>query len=151
MHLPCIITGDFNVTISPEEKKGGSKVRDLFGERLQDVIASWKLADIKQRKGKCTWNNKRTGLGRIAARLDRILVSSSLLNKPLLPVSRLLTSYVYDHKLIIFSLEPIGNLGPQPFKFSPVWLSEPEFHELISQARGNYFHGSPTYIWEQKF
>ena len=47
MHLPCIIAGDFNVTISPEGKKGGSKVRDPFGERLEDVIASWKLVDVK--------------------------------------------------------------------------------------------------------
>ena len=58
MHLPCIIAGDFNVTISPEEKKGGSNVRNPFGERLEDLISSWNLVDIKQRKGKYTWNNK---------------------------------------------------------------------------------------------
>ena len=52
MHLPCMIAGDFNVTISPEEKKGGSKVRDPFREIVEDVIASWRLVDIKQKKGK---------------------------------------------------------------------------------------------------
>ena len=123
-------------------KKGGSKVRDPFGERLEEFMASWKLVDVKQKKGKYTWNNKWTGPGHIASRLDHILVSSSLLDKPLLPVSRLLTSAVSDHKPIYFSLEPIGNLGPQPFKFSPVWLSEPGFHEIFSQSWGNYFHGS---------
>ena len=51
MHLPCIIAGDFNVTISPEENKGGSKVRDPFGEILEDVIKSWRLINIKKRKG----------------------------------------------------------------------------------------------------
>ena len=58
MHLLCIITGDFNVTIFPKEKKGGSKVRYPFGERLEDVISSWKLVDIKKMKGKYSWNNK---------------------------------------------------------------------------------------------
>ena len=132
MHLPCIITGDFNVTISPQEKKGGSKVRDPFGERLEDVITSWKLADIKKRKGKYMWSNKRTGPGHIAARLDCILVSSSMLHKPFLPVSRLLTTVVFGHKPIIFSLDPIGNLSTQPFNFSPVWLNEPRLYSVVS-------------------
>ena len=104
MHLLCIITGDFNVTISPEGKKGGSKVRYPIGERLEHVIALWKLIDIKQRKGKYTWNNKRSGPGHIAARLDCIMVSSSLLDNPLFPFSRLLTSNVFDNKPIMFSL-----------------------------------------------
>ena len=150
MHLPCIITGDFNVTISPEEKKGGSNVRDPFGERLKDLISSWNLVNIKQRKGKCTWNNKRSGHGHIAAILDHILVSSSLLDNPLIPVSRLLTSYVSDHKPIMFSLKPIENLGPHPFNFPPIWLTKIGFHDVFSQAWGIFFHGSPAYIWEHK-
>ena len=52
MQLLCIIAGVYNVTISPEEKKSGSKFRDPFEERLEDVIASWKLVNVKQRKGK---------------------------------------------------------------------------------------------------
>ena len=114
------------------------------------MIASWKLVDVKQRKGKFTWNNKQFGPGHIVVRLDRILVSSSILDKPFLPVSILLTTTVSDHKPIIFSLDPIGNLGPQPFKFSPVWLTEPGIHDVVSQAWGLFVHGSPTYIWEQK-
>ena len=30
-HIPCFIAGDFNVTISAAEHRGGSKVRDPFG------------------------------------------------------------------------------------------------------------------------
>ena len=44
--LPCYIAGDFNVTSSPEERRGGSKVRDPFGERLEDLISLWSLTDI---------------------------------------------------------------------------------------------------------
>ena len=50
----------------------------------------------------------------------------------------------------MFSLEPIGNLGPQPFKFSPAWISEPGFYEVISQASQMFFQGSLGYIWEHK-
>ena len=109
---------------------------DPFGEILEDVIDSWKLVDVKQRKGKYTWNNKRFGPRHIAARLDHILVSLAMLDKPLLPITRLLTSTVFDHKPLIFSLDPIGNLGPQPFKFSPLWLTEIRFLDVISQEFG---------------
>ena len=86
VHLLCIIARDFNVTISREEKKGGSKVRDTFREILEDVIASWRFVDIKKMKGKYTWNNKHSGPGPIEARLDRILVNSSFIDKPLIPI-----------------------------------------------------------------
>ena len=37
--LPYFISGDFNVTISADEHRGGTKVRDPFGERLEDLIS----------------------------------------------------------------------------------------------------------------
>ena len=36
--LPCFVAGDLNVTISADERRGGTKVRDPFGERLEDLI-----------------------------------------------------------------------------------------------------------------
>ena len=86
------------------------------------------------------------GILYIAARLDHILVSLAMLDKPLLPITRLLTSTVFDHKPLIFSLDPIGNLGPQPFKFFPLWLREIGFLKIISQACGMFIQGSPAYI-----
>ena len=56
-----IIEGHFNVTISTEERRGGTNVRDPIGERLEDFIISWNLIDIKLKKGKFTWNNNRVG------------------------------------------------------------------------------------------
>ena len=76
---PYIIVGDFSVTISVEERRGGTKVRDPYGERLEDLISYWGLTDIKPKNGKFTWNNKRIGSGHITARLDRVLVSPYLL------------------------------------------------------------------------
>jgi hypothetical protein len=66
----CIIGGDFNTTISNEEKKGGNIVRDPMGGKMIDLINDWDLIDIKSVNGKYTWSNKRLGAGHIAARLD---------------------------------------------------------------------------------
>ena len=56
-----IIEGHFNVTISTEQRRGGTNVRDPIGERLEDFIISWNLIDIKLKKGKFMWNNNRVG------------------------------------------------------------------------------------------
>ena len=58
-----------------------------------------------------------------------------------------MTSY---HRPILFSLEPIGNLGPFPFKFSPSWISEPGFFYIVSRAWKKFYQGSSSFIWEQK-
>ena len=39
MLLPFYLAGDFNATISGEEHRGGTKVRDPLGERLEDLIS----------------------------------------------------------------------------------------------------------------
>jgi hypothetical protein len=56
----CIIVGDFNVTISSQEKKGGSMVRDPLREKVEELIEDWDLIDIKPIRGKYTWSNNVT-------------------------------------------------------------------------------------------
>ena len=110
----------------------------------------WGLEDIKPSRGKFTWTNRRSIPGHIATRLDRILVSSSILDSPFLPVYRVIVFAISYHRPILFSLEPIGNLGIQPFKFSPVWISEPGFYEVVARAWGKFICGSPGFIWEKE-
>ena len=65
-----IIVGDLNVTLSQDEKRGGSLVRDPIRETVDEIILECDLMDVKPSTGKYTWNNKRIGPGHIAARLD---------------------------------------------------------------------------------
>ena len=65
--------------------------------------------------------------------VGHILVSSFFLGKPFLLATQLTASVSFDHREKN-SLEPIGNLGPLPFKFSPSWSSEPGFFDIVSQA-----------------
>ena len=146
--LPCYIAGDFNVTISPEERRGGTKVMDPYGERLEDLISLWNLTDIVPKNGTFTWSNKRMGPGHIAARLDRFLVSTHLLRS--YPETKLLCSSVSDHKPICLFFPPVENLGPLPFKFNRIWLEMEGVYDLISQAWRCFIPGSPAYAWEQK-
>ena len=116
------------------KKKGGSPVRDPAREWVEDIIMDWDLEDIKPSKGKFTWTNKRVGLGNIAARLDRFLVQSSFLTLGLFATSEILQACTSDHKPISLSLSPGENLGPIPFRFSPIWVSMDGFYELVSES-----------------
>ena len=63
-------------------------------------MADLDLLDIPLRNMKYTLSNKRTGIVHVATRLDKYLVSSTFLQKDLLPTSLALPSVISDHKPI---------------------------------------------------
>jgi len=123
----CIIAGDFNTTLHQGEKKGGSIVRDPFREHLEDLILELDLFDVHPSKGKYTWSNKRLGVGHIKARLDCFLIHSCLLLLSLNISSQIVPWGISNHCPIAISFDKIENLGPNPFKFNPIWMDSPDF------------------------
>jgi hypothetical protein len=113
-----IMGGALNVTLSTIEKKGGSIVRDPTREWVEDIMLEWELEDVKPIKGNYTWSNKRTGLGNIAARLERFLFQSSLLLLYPNLTSLILPHSVSNHKPILLEISSDKNLEPIPFRFS---------------------------------
>jgi endonuclease/exonuclease/phosphatase family metal-dependent hydrolase len=107
----CILAGDFNITRTLKEKRGGSIVRDQFRENLDDVISTLELYDVPPKKGSFTWNNRRAGLGHIAARLDRFLISSSFLSSNGSFSSQILPWESSDHRPISLVYESEVKLG----------------------------------------
>jgi exonuclease III len=130
----CIIAGDFNTTLHQGGKKGGTIVRDPFREHMEDLISELDLFDVHPSKGKFTWSNKRLGVGHIAARLDRFLIHSSILLRPLNISSQIVPWGISDHRPIALSFDKVENMGPIPFKFNPIWLDSPDFLPLISSV-----------------
>ena len=92
------------------------------------------LEDIKPSKGKYTWSNQRLGSGHIVVWLDRFLVQNSFLDFGLKATSKILPHYVSDHKPILLDLSLERNLGPIPFRLSPIWIQQEGFQEIVSQA-----------------
>ena len=109
-----IIIEEFNTTRSQCEKRGGIKVRDPFDEKTEDLMADLDLLDIPPRNEKYTWSNRITRIRHVAARLDKFMVSSTFLQKELLPTSLALPSTISDHKPIAMILSPLVNLGAFP-------------------------------------
>eukprot|EP00253_Pinus_taeda_P022364 PITA_22364 len=145
-----IIAGDLNVTLALDEKKGGSIIRDPAREWVEDIMLGWDLEDVKPSSGKFTWSNKRIGPNHIAARLDRFLVHTSFLSCGLMASSKILPNLTSDHKPILLELSQDTNFGPIPFRFSPLWIQQEGFQEVVSESWNKPVLGSPFFVWEEK-
>jgi hypothetical protein len=83
--------------LTSEEKRGGKKCLEQDNEKFQELIENIRLGDIENGNGTYTWTNKRSSHQQIAYRLDRFLLSETLLLEAPLVDSSILTKASSDH------------------------------------------------------
>ena len=93
--------------------------------------------------------NNRAGPDHIAARLDRFLVQSTLLDQKVI-TSKNLPKLTSDHKSILLQLEEEENMGPIPFRYKPLWIDKEGFKETINSSWSTSVRGPPFFVWEKK-
>ena len=71
--------------------------------------------------------------------MEKNIISSSILPKLTL-----------DHKPIMLQLDDEEDLGPIPFRFSPLWIGRDGFLSIVTKAWSLPVTGSPNYVWERK-
>ena len=140
-----VVVGNLNIIFEPKEKCGGNQDKDPFLELVDSLIQSCDLLDIKPKKRRFTLMNNRVGI----ARLDHFISQSMLLDDFVL-TSTIFPKVTSDHHPIGLCLEKEENLGPIPFRFSPIWIEREGFGELISHVWSQFIVDSPSYVWEQK-
>jgi exonuclease III len=145
-----IIAGDLNIVTKAKEKRGGSNNTDPMLVKVEEIMQFWDLLDFNPIQGIYTWSNNRVGADHISARLDRFLVQSSIMMNKKIITTKILPKLTSDHKPIQLLLEEEEELGPIPFRFSPLWIDRGEFLETVKSAWAKSFSGSPSYVWEQK-
>eukprot|EP00253_Pinus_taeda_P005951 PITA_05951 len=145
-----IIAGDLNIVLKPKEKRGGSSSRDPMLATVEEIVQNWDLLDFPPVHGLYTWSNNRVGSEQISARLDRFMIQSGLLLNKKIASTKILPKLTSDHKPIQLLLEDEEDLGPIPFRFSPLWIEKPGFFDTVKEAWDKPIIGSPSYIWEQK-
>jgi len=104
-------------------------VRDQFREKMDDLILDSDLFDVPPSKGLYTWNSRRAGLGHIAARLDRFLISNSFLSHPDKACSLIVLCAISHHRPIFLLFEPQKNWEPIPFGWI-AQISSPLSHKF---------------------
>jgi exonuclease III len=123
------IGGDFDIICSLEEKRGGSRHLDWDSGDFNTLIDDLHLIDLDANNGLHTWTNMRNGIHQIAYKLDRFLISESLMLEGTTMESAILN-----------------------FRFEKLWLDHLEFQENIQAwwREEEIPRGSKMYIFQQK-
>lgn len=64
--------------------------------------------------------------------------------------SWILPKLTSDHKPILLRIKEEEDLGPLPFRFSPLWVKREGFLETVQTTWKTDVSGSPSFVWEQK-
>lgn len=126
-----IMAGDFNMTTSKEEKKGGIQREAPEMERFIDLQMELRLVDIPTINGKFTWNNRRGGNKQIASRLERFLASEQLIRNDIFYEASILPSIGSDHWPIKLEIAVNPQNKKRPFRFEAFRLTDPNFTDKM--------------------
>ena len=102
---------------SLEEKKGGTRALSNDARAFNAFTQEVSVVDIKHHNGLFTWTNRQGGDRLIASRLDRFLVSESLLLEGNIMSSEILPSGGSDHWPISLQVSISGTPKNRPFHF----------------------------------
>eukprot|EP00253_Pinus_taeda_P035368 PITA_35368 len=131
--MPWIIGGDFNLIRIVDEKKGGMRRPDQYMDMFNEMISEQRLVDMQTINGIFTWNNRRGGKNRIASRLDRFLVSESIMNRDVFLEAKIMPSIGSDHWPVRLEIDINKNSGKNHFIFESFWLRNPQFLEKAEE------------------
>lgn len=145
-----IITGDLNLVMHANEKRGGNFIPDPFRSQFEAIMQEHDLVDIRPKNRRYTWSNRRIGAGNIMERLDRFLISVAYMSTFSTGHSNILNVSASDHYPITLTLHSQCQLGPIPFKYCSIWNRSSAAKDVVQQAWVQHVEGSPTFIWETK-
>ncbi|PPR85316.1 hypothetical protein GOBAR_AA35375 [Gossypium barbadense] len=135
-----ICKGDFNAILNDAEKEGGRRGVRAHMNDFKAVMDDLALVDIKPDSGWFTWVNNRNGGGLIKERIDRFLISVSLVeNFPFIAI-KVVRQTQSDHDAILLDLwgrrlKDHPNDHRLSFKFDLCWAGDREAKKIIGSVR----------------
>jgi len=138
--LPWCIIGDFNDTLSANEKKGRSDRQPWLIQGFRQAVLDVGLVDIHMDGYVFTWF-KSLGTDRaVEEKLDRAMTNDSWFDKFQNAKLECLTTTSSDHYPLWLDCapQPSSSCGQRRFRFENAWLVEPEFGCFVSQRWQGY-------------
>jgi len=147
-----VLGGDFNLITNLQEKKGGTRKLDAHSTRFGSIIQTLKLIDVRMDNGIFTWNNKRLGNQAVASKLDRFLLSESIVTSGGLYNALMIPSAGSDHWPISLNWQGLGNQMGKPFRFEHCWFEDPNFKSKVKEwwAESTSQRGNCMYRFQQR-
>ncbi|CAN0905945.1 hypothetical protein LINGRAHAP2_LOCUS23943 [Linum grandiflorum] len=126
--------GDFNATISNDEKSGGAPIRRESSEPFKRFIFDNNLMDLGFEGQRYTWTNYRREDGNIRVRLDQALCSPAWrlhFRQAILHHETMIGS---DHTPILLNTQGRKEFVVRPFRFDARWNDHEDARGVISSS-----------------
>ncbi|WCJ18474.1 Retrovirus-related Pol polyprotein from type-1 retrotransposable element R2 [Euphorbia peplus] len=124
-----VLMGDFNALLGPQEKTGRPPNRRSCSE-FHNFIDTGDFFNVETAGSLYTWTNGQFGSSHVECRLDRALVTSSLLDFWDRISCVALPRHHSDHNPLLFSCSK-GRSSVSRFRFMGMWLLHPTLREVI--------------------
>jgi hypothetical protein len=126
-----ILGGDLNFTQFAREIWGSSRRLDPMASYLNQQLQDVGLIDVEPVEFLPTWRNGRVFQENVAKRLDRFLIDERPADAEFRYRSWVVNVKTYDHMLVVFQIDKGQERIKYPFKLNSVWLSDPDFEQLV--------------------
>ena len=126
-----MIYGDFNLVRNEAEKSSG-QINQQTALLFNDWINKWALMEISISNRVFTWSNNQSSP--IFVVFDRVFTSVDWDAR--FPFSTLsaLPKVGSDHTPLVLDTGARAPSNPEPFRFVKWWLSQPGFHQMVTEA-----------------
>ncbi|CAI9090377.1 OLC1v1025140C1 [Oldenlandia corymbosa var. corymbosa] len=147
---PWLVIGDFNSILRSDEKFGGVQGVSQDTGLFQMTIDQCELSEMKTQGAGFTWCNKQLGDKRIMSRLDRALVNKKWMDVFTDAVTWVKPAGLSDHSPLIITWGNAPKIKQKPFRFFNMWITHPEYEELIQEGWSAMVKGTKQHQLIQK-
>ena len=118
--------------LDSEDKFGGRRVNLSRAMKFRECLNNYRMIDLGFSGPKFTWSNLHPFSQLVQEHIDRVFVNTEWYNIYLeASVTHLERAYS-NHRTIVLRLNhEVGVQFPQPFRFQPMWLSNPSFPSVV--------------------
>ncbi|XP_059301908.1 uncharacterized protein LOC132053826 [Lycium ferocissimum] len=147
---PWCISGDFNVIMDANEKKGGNPHKMQKSWDFINSMEECGMVDAGFSGPRFTWCNARDMGHRIWKRLDRVFINQEWTAKyPRTSVEHL-ASTGSDHTPMLVRCSNTDFQGMRYFKFLNFWTDQPQFKEIVQNSWQEDIQGNIMWKFQQK-
>ncbi|XP_026399197.1 uncharacterized protein LOC113295052 [Papaver somniferum] len=150
LNKPWIILGDFNAVLTQEEKVGGKLPNRNSMLDFNDCLDKCELLQAPRTGLQYTWSNCQHGSKRILCTLDRVVFNQKWLQFYGDWGYKVGMRVVSDHAPLLGGCASIPKPNNVPRNFQKMWLSHPNFLQVVDDCWAEPIVGDPAFQFLQK-
>lgn len=134
---PMIFIGDFNAVLSVEDRLNGAAISEQETQDFVEFMSTSHMLEAPSCGLFYSWSNKGLGNLRICSRIDKTIITDSMLE--LFP--EMMVKYqpcgISDHIPLVVTFQPETQVKGRPFKFLNILADDRRFLDVVTEAWRN--------------